>query len=370
MPVRPKQNQIVEALPVVIPFVGPEAQERASGRPFRARMGANESCFGPAPSVVAKMREAAPEEWKYCDPDNYELKAALATFLKIDIGNVVVGQGIDGLLNLAVRMHVGPGSTVVTSLGTYPTFNFHVEGFGGRLVKVPFKDDREDLDGLLDAVRREKAVMVYLSNPDNPMGTWWEAPEVRRFIEAVPETTMVILDEAYGELGPRSAQPALDVDRLNLLTFRTFSKAYGLAGIRCGYMIGEKQVIADVEKVRDHYGTARMAQIAGLAALNDQDYLRSVVEKVAAGRERITRIARENGLGPIASATNFVTIDCGSNGAFAQKVMQGLLSRGVFIRKPMVPVLDRCIRVSVGLPHEIDIFAQVLPDVLADAHRP
>ncbi|GLS32979.1 histidinol-phosphate aminotransferase [Mesorhizobium albiziae] len=354
-------------MPTTVPFVGPEAQERASGRKFRARIGANESSFGPSPAVIAAMNAAAPGMWMYCDPDNYDLKAALAAFLRVNIGNVVVGEGIDGLLNLVVRMYVAPGETVVTSLGAYPTFNFHVAGFGGRLVTVPFENDRENLDGLLAAVKRENAPLVYLSNPDNPMGTWWEASEIVRFIEALPETTMLILDEAYGETGPASAQPALDVARPNVITMRTFSKAYGLAGIRCGYAIGEAKVIGEVEKVRNHYGVSRMAQIAGLAALADQAYLKEVVAKVAAGRERIARIARENGLSPIRSATNFVTIDCGGDGAFALKIMQGLLSRDVFVRKPMAPKLDRCIRVSVGLDHELTIFEEELPGVLAAA---
>ena len=367
MPQTPRLTPLVASLPATVPFVGPEAQERTRGRKFRARIGANESSFGPSPSVIAAMNAAAPDMWMYCDPDNFDLKAALAAFLGIDIGNVVVGEGIDGLLNLIVRMYVAPGDAVVTSLGAYPTFNFHVAGFGGRLVPVPFENDRENLDGLLAAVKREKAPLVYLSNPDNPMGTWWEASEITRFIKALPETTMLILDEAYGETGPASAQPALDVSRPNLITMRTFSKAYGLAGIRCGYAIGEAEVIASVEKVRNHYGVSRMAQIAGAAALADQAYLREVVARVADGRERIAGIARANGLAPIGSATNFVTMDCGADGAFAMKVLQGLLSRDVFVRKPMVPVLDRCIRVSVGLDHELAIFEEELPGVLAAA---
>jgi histidinol-phosphate aminotransferase len=148
---------------------------------------------------------------------------------------------------------------------------------------------------------------------------------------------------------------------------RTFSKAYGLAGIRCGYAIGEETLIRDFEKIRNHYGTSRMAQIAGLAALQDQDWLAHVVSRVAAGRDRLSEIARSNGLRPIVSATNFVTMDCGSDGAFALKVMQNLLSRDVFIRKPMAAGLDRCIRVSVGLDHELDIFAEELPGALAAA---
>lgn len=369
MSIRPPLAPIVEALPATVPFVGPEAQQRTSGRPFSARIGANESSFGPSPRVIEAMAAAAPDMWMYCDPDNYELKAALAAHLGVDIGNVVVGQGIDGLLNIAVRMYVAPGDAVVTSLGAYPTFNFHVAASGGRLVTVAYDNDRESLDGLLAAVRRENARMVYLSNPDNPMGTWWEANEVTRFIEALPATTMLILDEAYGETGPASAMPPIDTARPNVLRMRTFSKAYGLAGIRCGYAVGEAKAIADFEKIRDHYGVSRMAQIAGLAALADQAWLREVVAKVAAGRDRIAEIARANGLSPIASATNFVTVDCGRDGAFALKVLQTLISRGIFIRKPMAPGLDRCIRISVGLPDELELFAEELPGALEAARK-
>jgi len=366
---RPPLTPVIEALPATVPFVGPEAQERSRGRPFRARIGANESSFGPSPKVIARMAEAARDQWMYCDPDNHDLKVAAAAHLGVGIENVVIGEGIDGLLGLLARMYIGPGDTVVTSLGAYPTFNFHIAGVGGRLVTVPYERDRESLDGLLDAVRREKAPLVYLSNPDNPMGSWWEAGEIDRFIAALPETTMLVLDEAYGELGPAAALPAIDVARPNLVRMRTFSKAYGLAGIRCGYAFGEQQVIRDFEKIRNHYGVSRMAQIAGEAALADQAWLAEVVAKVAAGRRRIAAIAMENGLEPLPSATNFVTIDCGSDGAFALKVLKEMLARDVFIRKPMAPGLDRCIRVSVGLDHELDIFAQELPAALAAARK-
>ncbi len=367
MPQRPPLTRLAEALPSTVPFVGPEHQERQRGAAFRARIGANESGFGPAPSVIAAMARAAGDMWKYCDPDNFDLKEALARHLGIAAQNIVIGEGIDGLLGLAVRLYAGPSDAVVTSLGAYPTFNFHVAGFGARLVTVPYRNDREDLEGLADAVRRERARVVYLSNPDNPMGTWWQAADVEAFVAAIPETTLILLDEAYGETGPVSAQPAIDLTRPNLVRLRTFSKAYGLAGLRCGYAFGDAEVIRGFEKVRNHYGINRMAQVAGEAALADQDHLRHVVSRVAAGRERIAGIARDNGLAPLASATNFVTIDCGGDGAFALKVLQGMLSRGVFIRKPMAPVLDRCIRVSVGPEEELAIFEEELPRALKDA---
>jgi histidinol-phosphate aminotransferase len=364
---RPPLTSLVDALPSTVPFVGPEAQERDSGRAFRARIGANESSFGPSPRVITRMAEVSRDMWMYCDPDNHDLKAAVARHLGVAAANVVVGEGIDGLLSLVARMYVAPGDAVVTSLGAYPTFNFHVAGVGGRLVAVPYVNDRESLDGLLAAVRKDNAPLVYLSNPDNPMGSWWEAADIIRFIEALPETTMLVLDEAYGELGPASALPPIDISRPNVIRMRTFSKAYGLAGIRCGYAVAEAQVIRDFEKIRNHYGVSRMAQIAGVEALADQAWLDSVVEKVAAGRRRIADIAEANGLKPLPSATNFVTIDCGDDGAFALKVLQALLSRDVFIRKPMAPGLDRCIRVSVGLDRELDIFAEELPGALAVA---
>lgn len=364
---RPPTTPLVQSLPATVPFVGPEAQERQRGRLFRARIGANESGFGPSPNVAEAMARAAPEMWKYCDPENHDLKAALAAHLGVRPANVVAGEGIDGLLGLIARMYIVPGAPVVSSLGAYPTFNFHVAGFGGRLVTVPYRDDREDLDALLEAVRRENAPLVYFSNPDNPMGTWRDAADIERLIAALPETTMLVFDEAYGETAPASAIPPIDTSRPNVIRLRTFSKAYGLAGMRCGYAFGEEETIRAFDRVRNHFGVSRMAQVAGEAALADQAWLRSVVERVTAGRERIAEIARANGLVPLPSATNFVTIDCGGDGAFALKVLQALVARDVFVRKPMAPVLDRCIRVSVGLTHELDILAEELPGALAVA---
>jgi histidinol-phosphate aminotransferase len=363
----PRFAKTIARLPSTVPFVGPEAQERTRGSLFRARIGANESSFGPAPSVIAAMQSASNEMWKYCDPDNYELKQALASHLHLRPENIVVGEGIDGLLGVAARLFVEEGTPVVTSLGAYPTFNFHVAGSGGRLVTVPYEKDKESLDSLLGAVRGENAPLVYISNPDNPMGSWWGAAEIEALISALPPFTVLLLDEAYGETAP--AGTLLPDEKIwpNVLRLRTFSKAYGLAGLRCGYAFGEASIIGSFEKVRNHYGVNKMAQAAGRASLRDQTYLAKVVDRIAAARARISDIAVQNGLLPLASATNFVTIDCGSDGVFAKKVLDGLLERDVFVRKPMVPTLDRCIRISVGLDHELDIFAEELPKALAAA---
>ena len=364
--IRPKLTALVESLPSTVPFVGPETQERAMGRPFRARLGANESGFGPSPSVVAAMREAAPAMWQYCDPENFELREALAVHYGLTRANFAIGDGIDGLLGLIVRQYADHGQPVVTSLGGYPTFNYHIAGFGARLVTVPYRDDREDLAGLLDAVKRESASLVYLANPDNPMGSWWPAGAVQDFIAALPETTMLVLDEAYGETAPDGTLPPIDL-RPNVLRMRTFSKAYGLAGMRIGYAIGEAETIRAFDKVRNHFGMTRMAQAAGVAALADQAYMHGVVDRIAAARTRIAAMARENGLVPLPSATNFVTVDCGRDGAFAKAVLDALVADGIFVRKPMAPVLDRCIRISAGPDNELDLLEDALPRALKTA---
>jgi len=361
-------TDLAESLPATVPFVGPETQERARGGRFIARLGANESGFGPAPSVIEAMSREAGMSWRYGDPENHELRGRLSEHLGVTPEQVVVGEGIDGLLGLIVRLIVEPGTPVVTSLGAYPTFNFHVAGFGGRLVTVPYRDDQEDLEGLLEAVRREDASLVYLSNPDNPMGTWHQAASITAFARALPETTMLVLDEAYGETAPTSAIPpvaALD-GMPNVLRFRTFSKAYGLAGQRIGYVFGVAETVARFHRVRNHFGVNRLGQAAALAALEDQTWLGHVIAQVVASRDQIADIARGHGLKPIASATNFVTIDCGGDGDRARAILDGLVSRGVFIRMPGVAPLNRCIRVSTAPESEIDIFEQALVEIIAD----
>jgi len=191
---------LVRGLPATVPFVGPETQERLRGSAFRARIGANENVFGASPKVSQAMQARADEAWMYGDPEFYELRAALAEHLEVGIGNVMVGEGIDGLLGYLVRMFVEPGDAVVTSAGAYPTFNYHVQGFGGNLQFVPYHEDREDGDALLAAAQKNEAKLIYFANPDNPMGSWWNAGYVESMIQAVPEGSLLILDEATSAL--------------------------------------------------------------------------------------------------------------------------------------------------------------------------
>jgi histidinol-phosphate aminotransferase len=363
----PRYTAIATTLPSTVPFVGPEAQERKRGREFRARIGANENVFGPSPRAVAAMAKAAAECWKYCDPENHDLKIALARRHRVEPENVVVGEGVDALLGYTVRLLVEPGTPVVSSFGAYPTFNFHVAGYGGRLVTVPYLRDREDPEALLRAAAREHSPLIYVANPDNPMGSWWPAADVERLIERVPDGTLLCLDEAYCEFAPEVPLARLDVSNPRVVRYRTFSKAYGMAGARIAYGLGEARVIAAFDKVRNHFGVNLVAQAGALASLEDPEHLASVVARVRAARDRISAAAGANGLQTLPTAANFVAIDCGRDGAFARRVLAELIARDVFVRMPGVPPLDRCIRVSAGTEADLALFASALPEALAAA---
>ncbi len=351
---------LAQSLPASVPFVGPEAQERARGRPFRARI-------GPSPRAITAMERAARDCWMYGDPESHDLRHALAAHHGVAPTHIMVGEGIDALLGYLVRLTIGPGDKVVTSEGAYPTFNYHVTGFGGELVKVPYRGDREDPDALLAKAREVGAKLIYIANPDNPMGTWHDAATMQAMIDAVPEGSLLVLDEAYIELAPEGTAPTLAPDTPRVIRMRTFSKAYGMAGARVGYAMGAPGLIDAFNKVRNHFGMARASQAGALAALADTAWLDEVRAKVAAARDRIAGIAAENGLSTLPSATNFVAIDCGADGAFARAVLDELIARDIFVRMPFVPPQDRCIRVSAGDDAALAAFAQALPEALSAA---
>ncbi|MEP5760036.1 MAG: pyridoxal phosphate-dependent aminotransferase [Litoreibacter sp.] len=360
-----KLTALAHALPSSVPFVGPETQERARGEVFAARLGANENVFGPSPKAVRAMQDAVTGTWMYGDPESFDLIEALSTHLNIGTSNIIVGEGIDGLLGYICRLFLDVGDAVVTSDGAYPTFNYHVSGFGGQLHKVPFKDDREDPDALLTKARETGAKLIYISNPDNPMGTWHDAATMQAMIDNVPEGCLLILDEAYLETAPAGTAPALRPDTPQVIRMRTFSKAYGMAGARVGYGIGHPDLINSFHKIRNHFGLNRIAQIGAIAALEDREHLSDVLKQTAQARDALSQIARDVGLEALPSATNFVTIDCGRDGFFATNILNALVERGLFLRMPFVAPQNRCIRVGCSTPEHLSLLHKHLADVLS-----
>ena len=363
----PRYTKLIDSLPATVPFVGPEAQERERGDAFLARLGANESVFGPSPAAIKAMADAAADIWQYGDPTSHELSTALVAHHDISVDNLVIGEGIDGLLCYIVRMLVGPGDAVVTSDGAYPTFNYHVLGFGGDLHKVPYRDDHEDPMALMEKAAQVGAKLVYLANPDNPMGTWHSHETITNALQALPEGCLLVLDEAYIEFAPDGTAPALDIDDPRLIRMRTFSKGYGMAGARVGYAIGQRDLIRSFDKIRNHFGMNRAAQAGALAALNDPKWLDVVRTQVAESRTSIDKIARNNGLSTLPSATNFVAVDCQQDGIFAQRVLAALLKQGLFVRMPFVAPQNRCIRISAGTVENMVLLASALPLALRQA---
>ncbi|MEQ9260998.1 MAG: pyridoxal phosphate-dependent aminotransferase [Roseovarius sp.] len=367
MSTAPRYTRLARSLPANVPFVGPEEQERARGAPFAARLGANESLFGPSPKAIEAMRAEAAEIWKYGDPTSHDLRAALAAHHGVALENILVGEGIDGLLGYLVRLLIEPGDAVVTSDGAYPTFNYHVAGFGGALHKVPYKGDHEDPEALFARARETDAKLVYLANPDNPMGSWHDGAALARALDSLPEGALLLLDEAYIEFAPDGTAPTLDAEDPRVIRMRTFSKAHGMAGARIGYAIGAAGLIRSFDKIRNHFGMNRVAQAGALASLNDPAWLAHVQAEVAGARGEIARIAAANGLTALPSATNFVAVDCGQDGDFARAVLKALVTRGIFVRMPFVTPQDRCIRISCGPAEALAALEKALPEALADA---
>ena len=356
-------TKLVRSLPSTVPFLGPETLERRRGRTFRARIGANESAFGISPLAQKAMSEAISRISWYNDPDNFDIRNGIADHLGIPPENVGIGAGIDDLLGLVVRIFIEQGEHIVTTLGAYPTFHYHLAGFGHQAQTVPYRDGRNDLQALSDLANRTSARMVYLSNPDNPAGTWHTATEIEAFASSLPSDCIFILDEAYIEFAPEDAAPLILPILPCTIRMRTFSKVYGMAGARIGYTIADSEIISSFEKVRHHFGVNRLAQIGALAALSDRAFVNRVITSVEEGRAEYTALGEELGLPALPSATNFVTFDAG-DAQRAAGILGALQDLDVFVRKPGVPPLDRCFRVTVGTAEERAFFAEALRKIV------
>lgn len=358
-----RPTRAVEAIPATTPFVGPEQLMREAGQRELVRLGANESAFGPSPKAIGAMQDELERLSWYGDPESLDLRDALAAKHRCLPEQIVVGAGIDDLMGLAVRAFVAPGDAALSTLGTYPTFNYHVVGYGGRPALVQYGDDgAPDCEALASAARRETPSIVYLANPDNPSGSFIERDEMIRFYEQLPHDTLLLLDEAYADFVDESALlPLTFEDRI--IRLRTFSKAYGMAGARIGYALATRRNVATFQKIRLHYGINRNAQVGALASLADEAFRNYVVEETARAREDYYGIARSLVRGYIPSHTNFVCIDFGA-AERATLVMDELLRRGVWVRKPGAAPLDSCIRVSAGTEPMRRAFEKALRAVL------
>jgi histidinol-phosphate aminotransferase len=279
---------------------------------------------------------------------------------------IFVGLGSSEIIDLASRILLLRGATGVTSHGSYAPFSLAIRASGADLVRVPQRDFAFDLPAIADAVAAHSDTrIVYLANPNNPTGTAFGAAELQEFLRRVPTGVLVVLDEAYIHFADRPDMPdsvQLFREHKNLLTLRTFSKAYGLAGLRIGYAIGHTPVLEAMNKLRTPFNLAGVSQAAALAALDDTEHVNRSIRENAAERMRLTRRLTELGLRPVASHANFIFIDIGPE---AQDLYNDLLHDGVIVRPLGWMGMPQAMRVSVGIAEENDKFLAVISRVLA-----
>ena len=314
------------------------------------------------------MQAAAAEGWKYGDPELHDLKAALAAHHGVTPANVAVGEGIDGLLGNLVRLLVAPGTPVVTSAGAYPTFDYHVAGFGGQLVTVPYRDDAEDPEALLLAARKAGAPLLYLANPDNPMGSWHAGARIGEMIARLPGGCRALPRRGLRRLRTRRRHAAARPARA-----ARDPHAHLLQGARHGrraHRLRPRPPRAD-RRLRPGPQPFRRRTASPTPGRSPRSPTapgsRRWSPRSRPAAARLAAIAAANGLTALPSATNFVAIDCGRDGAYARRVLDALTARGIFVRMPFVAPQDRCIRVTVGRPADLDAFAAALPEALAAA---
>jgi len=263
----PPPIPLIQRLPSLVPFVGPETLERRLGRRFSLRLGANESNFGPSASALAAMAEAASQGQNYGDPEGLELRTAIAEKHGVKPENVVLGSGIDELLVLFARVYAEVGAPVLTTLGSYLTFEYAVTGVGATIHRVPYQADQVDLAGLSAGTLDHLPRLVYLANPDNPSGSMLPPGRIEAFLAELPTGVLVLLDEAYSDYVPADSLPRVAADDPQVIRLRTFSKAHGMAGLRIGYAIGHPAHVAELNKIRLHFGVNSVAQAGALASL-------------------------------------------------------------------------------------------------------
>lgn len=357
---------VLQAVEPYVPGRPLEDIRRELGDIEVVKVASNEGPLSPFPGALAAIQTAASGQNLYPDPGSWALRDALGALHGIDPACIAVGNGVDSLIKILCMALLDPGDELVMC---WPSFISHRQGTamqGATWTPAPLRaDGAYDLDALLAAVGPSTKIAVVVS-PNNPTGGAVGADELEAFLDALPAHVLPVLDEAYFEYLPEGSHDGVAMLRSgrSLVVMRTFSKAYGLAGLRVGYAIGAPVTIAAFDLVREHFGMGRLQHAGAIAALADQEHLQASIAFTAAGRERIVGIAAGLGLAVVPSSANFVCIDLGRDGDFARAVCAELNRRGVFIRMPWVAPQDRCLRVSVGNADALSILEHELPAVM------
>lgn len=355
----------VETLQPYKPGKPPDQLKEELGIERFINLASNENSLGPPESILAAIRNGLGELHRYPESGGMTLRKALAERHRIKVENVVIGAGSESIMSNIIRAFLYGDDEVLTSAGTFIGFYVLVNANGAKLVQIPLKNYTFDLDGIADAIN-SKTKLIYLCNPNNPTGTIVRRAEFERFMERVPDHVLVILDEAYYEFAfkdpdyPDSMTYRLD----NVLTLRTFSKAFGMAGLRLGYGLGHDELIEFINRIKLPFEPNILAQTAGLAALKEKDFLQKTIEFTETGMQYLSKELDEMGMHRIPSHANYMMLEMGSAEKVAQ-VHEGLLRQGIAIRPLTAFGLPTCLRITIGTQEENELVIKAMKSVLA-----
>ena len=338
--------------------------QRELGLEEIVKLASNENPLGPPKSSIRAAQDSLMECHRYPDAAAFELRDKLATRFDLKMENVVLGGGSEGVMSTIMRTFLKPGDEIVAALNSFIGFRVLANASGNHTNWIPMKDYHYDLSSMADAIN-DYTKIIYLANPDNPTGTYFTVDEFDRFMSRVPERVLVLLDEAYFEYAQNAANfpDSMHYRYDNVITLRTFSKAYGLAGFRVGYGFGHADLIGNLLKVKLPFEPAIPAQSAAIAALDDDAYLLSALTVNMDGMDQITTTFDEFELRYIPSVTNFVTL-LFNDGVQAKDFTQIMLENGVILRHLIGFGLPECVRVTIGTTDENEFFIDKLNKIM------
>jgi histidinol-phosphate aminotransferase len=344
--------EYIRGLPVYVPGKPIEEVEREL-KIHAVKLASNENPLGPSPKAMEAARAVLGDSNRYPDGGTLRLREKIAAMHEVSPDEIFIGLGSSEIIDVVARTLLGPGRIGLTAEGTYAPFSTAIRASGAALERVPLCGFKFDLPEMAHAITNATRV-IYLANPNNPTGTAFGAEEFERFLSHVASDTLVVLDEAYIHYAERADMPqSVELFRLrkNLLILRTFSKVYGMAGMRIGYGIGQAPLVNAMNKLRTPFNVSGVAQAAAIAALDDHEHVQRCIEANRVERKRITEEVAKLGLKPVKSETNFVFVETGPE---AKAISDELLREGVIVRPLAWMGFPEAIRISVGTTEEND----------------
>jgi len=354
-----RANKNILKVKPYIPGKPIEEVKREFGLKSVIKLASNENPYPPSPKVLKAISKAALTVNRYPDGGCFELRQVLAKRLNVKPEQLVFGCGSDEVIVMAIRAFVEPGDEVVMAKPSFLVYSIASVSAGATLVEVPLNGLRYNLPAMKAAVTRRTKI-VFIGNPDNPSGQYPTTAEIKTFLKGFPKDVIVFFDEAYFEYisaDDYADTLALLKTRKNVIVARTFSKIYGLAGLRIGYGMADAEVAALLDRAREPFNVSSVAQAAAVAALNDGVYYKRIIKEQSVERERLCRAFRALGLVYSKGSTNFIQVQVPKD---SRAVVLGLMKQGVIVRDMSVWGLQNYIRVSIGTPAENNRFLGAL----------